>query len=518
MAKSVTMIPALKRRGNNITKEEKAKLKVAAYCRVSTDSDEQATSYDMQVEHYTKYIQKNEDWEFAGIYADDGISGTNTKKRDEFNLMIEDCYAGKIDLIVTKSVSRFARNTVDCLNYIRDLKSKHIAIFFEKENINTLEASGEFLITIMASIAQQESESLSQNVKLGLQFRYQNGDISVNHNRFMGYTKNEEGKLIIKDDEAEIVRRIYREYLEGASLKDICLSLEADGILTGAGKTHWRPETVKKMLCNEKYIGDALLQKTYTIIPITKERVKNKGDVPQYYVENNHEAIIPKDLYMQVKEEMIRRAHMKAGNKRRVYSSKYALSSMVFCSKCGDIYRRIAWNNRGKHSTVWRCCTRVEHGPDACDAETIQEADLQAVTVKALNLIYKAKDSMKEACAENFKKLLETENVDVAAFDERLVEIETKLLKKAHSKEEYDDLVEEIYNVREEKQKALVAAADKQGVLKRIEEMQSYLDGVSTEITEYDEALVRAYFDKITVYDDYFEVTFKSGISVDIEK
>ena len=518
MAKSITLIPALPRMGNTVKKEDKEKLKVAAYCRVSTDSDEQATSYDMQVEHYTKFIQKNENWEFAGIYADDGISGTNTKKRDEFNRMIEACENGEIDMVITKSISRFARNTVDCLNYIRELKKMHIAIFFEKENINTLEATGEFLITIMASIAQQESESLSQNVKLGLQFRYQNGDITVNHNRFMGYTKDEDGKLIIQEEEAVVIRRIYREYLEGASLQDICLSLEADEILTGAGKKHWRPETVKKMLCNEKYIGDALLQKTYTTDPITKDRVKNKGVVPQYYVENNHEAIIPKDLYMQVKEEMVRRAHMKAGKKRRVYSSKYALSSMVFCSKCGDIYRRIAWNNRGKKSTVWRCCTRVEHGPSACDAETIQEAELQMVTVKALNMIYHSRDAMKKVLAENIPAVVQTGSTDIAAYDERLVEIQTELLKKAKSKEEYDELIQEIYKVRADKQNALVASAEQQGVLRRIEEMNSYLDDASTEIAEYDEGLVRAYFDKITVYDDHYEVTFKSGISIDINK
>lgn len=518
MAKSITMIPALPRMGNTVKKEVVEKLKVAAYCRVSTDSDEQALSYDAQVDHYTTYIQKNEHWEFAGIYADDGISGTNTKKRDEFNRMIEDCQDGKIDMIITKSISRFARNTVDCLNYIRELKKMHIAIFFEKENINTLEATGEFLITIMASIAQQESESLSQNVKLGLQFRYQNGDITVNHNRFMGYTKDDKGKLIIKEDEAVVVRRIFREYLEGASLQDICTGLEADGILTGGGKKHWRPETVKKMLRNEKYIGDALLQKTYTVDPITKDRVKNKGMVPQYYVEDNHEAIIPKDLYMQVQEEMVRRAHMKAGSKRRVYSSKYALSSMVFCSKCGDIYRRIVWNNRGKHSIVWRCCTRVEHGPSACDAETIQESDLQMVTVKALNQVYRESKIMKAEMAASLERLLQSESANIAAYDARLEEIQQELLKKAKSKEGYEDLVQEVYRVRAEKQKALAASAEQQGVLRRIEDLQNYLDGATTELTEYDESKVRSYIEKITVYDDYYEVTFKAGISVNIDK
>ncbi len=204
----VTLIPARRQAGNRIVKEEKPKLRVAAYCRVSTDSDEQAGSYETQVQHYTDYISHNKNWEFANIYADDGISGTNTKKREGFNEMIDDCMAGKIDMIITKSISRFARNTIDCLKYVRKLKEKNIAIIFEKENINTLEASGELLLTIMASLAQQESASLSQNVKLGLQFRYQEGKIQVNHEHFLGYTKDEDGNLIVDEDEAAIVRRI----------------------------------------------------------------------------------------------------------------------------------------------------------------------------------------------------------------------------------------------------------------------------------------------------------------------
>ena len=209
-AKNITVIPARKRVGNTATAESKPKLKVAAYCRVSTDSDEQATSYDAQVTHYTEFIRKSPEWEFAGIYADDGISGTNTKKREEFNRMIEDTMAGTIDMIITKSISRFARNTLDCLKYIRQLKEKNVPVFFEKENINTMDSKGEVLLTIMASLAQQESESLSKNVKMGLQFRYQNGEVQVNHNWFLGYTKDENGHLIIDEDQAIIVRRIFR--------------------------------------------------------------------------------------------------------------------------------------------------------------------------------------------------------------------------------------------------------------------------------------------------------------------
>lgn len=235
-------------------------------------------------------------------------------------------------MIITKSISRFARNTLDCLRYIRQLKEKNIPVFFEKENINTMDSKGEVLLTIMASLAQQESESLSKNVKMGMQFRFQNGEVQVNHNRFMGYTKDENGHLIIEPAEAEIVKRIYREYLQGASLKQIGDGLMEDGILTAAGKAKWRPESVKKILRNEKYIGYALLQKTYTVDVLTKKRVKNNSIVPQYYVENSHEPIIPRDLYMQVQEEMLRRANLHSGAKRkkRVYSSKYALSSIVY--------------------------------------------------------------------------------------------------------------------------------------------------------------------------------------------
>ena len=195
--KNITVIPARKRVGSTAAKEKIKKLRVAAYCRVSTETEEQNSSYEVQVAHYTEFIKKNTEWEFAGIFADDGISGTNTKKREEFNRMIDECMEGKIDLVITKSISRFARNTLDCLKYIRQLKEKNISVFFEKENINTMDAKGDVLLTIMASLAQQESQSLSQNVKLGLQYRYQQGKVQVNHKRFMGYTKDEDGNLII---------------------------------------------------------------------------------------------------------------------------------------------------------------------------------------------------------------------------------------------------------------------------------------------------------------------------------
>lgn len=222
--------------GSTAANEKVKKLRVAGYYRVSTETEEQNSSYEIQVAHYTDFIKKNTEWEFAGIFADDGISGTNTKKREEFNRLIDECMEGNIDLVITKSISRFARNTLNCLQYIRQLKDKNISVYFEKENINTMDAKGEVLLTIMASLAQQESQSLSQNVELGLQYRYQQGKVQVNHKRFMGYTKDEDGNLIIVPEEAEIIKRIYREYLEGQSLVGIGRGLEKDGILTAAGK------------------------------------------------------------------------------------------------------------------------------------------------------------------------------------------------------------------------------------------------------------------------------------------
>ena len=265
-------------------------------------------------------------------------------------------------MVLTKSISRFARNTLDCLKYIRMLKEKGIAVYFQKENINTLDAKGEVMITIMASLAQQESESISKNVKLGIDFRNKQGKVQVNHNRFLGYTKDAEGHLIIDPEQAEVVKRIYRKYLEGDSMDMICHGLEADGILTGAGNKKWYTSTVKKILTNEKYIGDALLQKTCTIDILNKTRVANNGIAPQYYVEDDHEAIIPKEIYMKVQEELVRRRNVQASpsGKKRMYSCTHCFSQMVVCGSCGEVFRRIHWNNHGCRSIVWRCASRLE--------------------------------------------------------------------------------------------------------------------------------------------------------------
>ena len=517
---NVMVIPAKRQVGNNIKKAEKPKLRVAAYCRVSTDSDEQATSYEAQIEHYTEYISKNPEWVLAGIFADDGITGTNTKKRDEFNRMIEECHAGNIDMIITKSISRFARNTLDCLKYIRELKDLNIPVFFEKESINTMDAKGEVLLTIMASLAQQESQSLSQNVKLGIQYRYQQGKVQINHNRFLGYTKDADGNLVIEPEQAEIVRRIYREYLQGLSMDKIAAGLEADGILTGAGKTKWHTSTINKILRNEKYIGDALLQKTYTTDFLTKKRIKNNGTVPQYYVEGDHEPIIPKDIFLLVQEELVRRrvVHTSNNGKRHCYSCKHCFSQIVICGECGEFFRRVHWNNRGCKSIVWRCCSRLEATGHPCHSRTVNETLLEQVVIDAINRVLCQKDDFLQTLRANIATVvLQGDVLSPEVIDERLSKLQKELLKKVNQKDDYDAIADEILRLRDQRRQAEVDSVIKDEQMKKIRDLQDFVKNQPATITEFDETLVSRLIAKITVFDDHFTVEFKSGITINIE-
>ena len=514
------IIPAKRQIGNTARQDKKPKLRVAAYCRVSTDSDEQATSYEAQVEHYTEYIQKNPDWEFAGIYADDGISGTNTKRRDEFNRMIDDCKSGKIDMIITKSISRFARNTLDCLKYIRQLKDMNIPVLFEKESINTMDSKGEVLITIMASLAQQESQSLSQNVKLGLQYRYQQGKVQINHNRFLGYTKDTDGNLVVDPEQAEVVKRIYREYLEGFSMDKIAAGLERDGILTGAGGTRWHTSTINKILRNEKYIGDALLQKTYTTDFLNKTRVKNNGIMPQYYVEGNHEAIIPKEIYMRVQEELVRRRVVKtsANGKRRSYSCNHCFSQIVICGECGELFRRIHWNNRGCKSIVWRCISRLESTGLECHARTVNETVLENVVLSAINELLGDKTGYQEQLQQNIAEAIRSSSTVTDEIDEKLAALQQELLQKANNKESYDAVADEILRLRDLKQQSTMDTSARDEQIRRINELQDFIRHQPTHLTEFDETLVKRWIKQLTIWDDHITVELKSGVSIDVDE
>lgn len=518
---NVFVIPARRQVGNTVKPAEKPKLRVAAYCRVSTDTEEQASSYDAQVDHYTEFISKNPDWQLAGIFADDGISGTNTKKREEFNRMINECSAGNIDMIITKSISRFARNTLDCLKYIRELKAKNIPVYFEKESINTLDAKGEVLLTIMASLAQQESQSLSQNVKLGLQFRYQQGQVQVNHNYFLGYTKDTNGHLVIEPKQAEVVKRIYREYLTGYSMDQIAAGLEADGILTGAGKKKWWTSTINKILRNEKYIGDALLQKTYTTDFLTKTRVKNNGIMPQYYVKDNHEAIIPREIYLLVQEELVKRRIIKTSKNgvRRVHRGKHCFSQLIVCGSCGEFFRRIHWYNRGCKSIVWRCESRLENTGVACRARTVNELTLQEIVLEAINTLLLNKSNYLDILQKNIISVVrKSESAEIQEIDQKLENLQKELLKKVNSKEEYNTIADEIFNLRELKQKSTTESALKEDNLNRITELCDFIKNQPAKLEAFDENLSRRLLKSIVVFNDHFTVEFKSGISININK
>ena len=397
--------------------------------------------------------------------------------------------------------------------------SIYIAVYFEKENINTMDAKGEVLLTIMASLAQQESQSLSQNVKLGLQYRYQQGKVQVNHNRFMGYTKDEEGNLIIVPEEAEIIKRIYREYLEGKSLVGIGRDLEKDGILTAAGKPRWRPETIKKILLNEKYIGDALLQKTFTVDFLTKKRVKNEGHVPQYYVENSHEAIIPKELFLQAQEELHRRSNIYTGadKNKRIYSSKYALSTITFCGDCGDIYRRVYWNIHGRKEFVWRCVTRIEQGPEVCKNRTVKEAELYDAVMTAINRLLAGGDNMIRILEENIHAIIgDTTEYKISEINTMLEEKQKELISLANKGKDFESLADEIEELREKRQTLLVEDASLSGENERINELIEFIRTNKYRTLLYDDTLVRKIIQNVTVYDDHFVVCFKSGIEIGV--
>lgn len=334
---------------------------------------------------------------------------------------------------------------------------------------------------------------------------------------FLGYTKDENGYLIIEPEGAMVVKRIYREYLEGKSLKNIADGLTAEGYLTASGKSKWRPDGIRLILTNEKYMGDALLQKTYTVDVLTKKRVNNNGIVPQYYVENNHEAIIPRELFMQVQEELQRRANLRTGNanckKKRVYSSKYALSTIVFCGKCGDLYRRVAWNSkeRGQSYVNWRCANRIENGPSICDADTISERELQNAVVRAINKTLGGKDIMLEKLKKNVESvLLEDKCITTEYIDSRLIELQEELVKAVGNQDKIDKIAEEIDDLHSK----ILKAAERDTLMDRIEEMRTFLEQQTSRITEYDEQLVRRMIEKIIVFPDKLEFTFKSGTSI----
>lgn len=537
--KTVAIIPPQMKYDKQFRVEQKT-LRVAAYCRVSTLLEQQEGSYEAQVDYYTNKINSNPNWKCAGIFADDGKSATGTAKRDDFNSLINACMEDKIDLVLTKSVSRFARNTVDALQNIRKLKEKSIPIIFEKEGVNTMESGGELLITILSSQAQEESRNISENTRWGLARRFENGQISVNHKKFLGYTKDADGNLVIVPEEAVIVKRIFREYLEGKSIINIARGLDADGILTVTGLDHWHPGTIDKMLSNEKLCGDACMQKTYTVDFLTKKKIKNDGYVRQYYIEDNHEAIIPKELFHQVQEEKLRRASLhKAAVTRKKnieekekskYSSKYILTDLMVCAECGHAYRRQIWSKYGDKTAVWRCEDRLKQGKKSrCQhSPTIKEAQLHDAIMTAINSVVENTGEFIGTFRENVIRVIgnySTQGV-TTEYDEQIEKLQQQMLTLIEDNakqgaisedfdEEYHQLSEQINELKTARIQALQAQKKAESYKERVDQLDKAITTVNPQVREFDQDLVKRLISSIKVHKGMkLEIQFYSGIVV----
>ena len=526
----IVMIPAKPQ--EEIKKAAKC-LRVAAYCRVSTDDKEQKTSYEAQIQYYTNKINKNPDWQMAGIFADEGITGTQAKKRPQFLKMIRLCRQGKIDVLLTKSLSRFARNTVDSLNYIRELKMLGIAVISEKENINTLTAESEMLITIMSCFAQAESESISKNVSWGVRQSFKSGNVPMQYKKLLGYKKGENDLPEIVPEEAEIVEEIFRSYLDGMSLMQIADSLNSRGIKTKHKQTVWQTEVVKSILINEKYTGDALLQKTYITDCITKKSRKNNGELPMYLVKNHHEPIISRADFNRVQEEMARRGAKKAiANKlgkteQGKYSAKYALSELLICGECGSHYRRVTWTAKGFKEIKWRCINRIQYGKKKCHSSpTVDEQALHRVIVSAINEFCEVKDDVAKALRESITEVLDPNlNGSVQAAQQRIDELAhniDELIKLATVPEtaatamaDIEKFSEEMKTLREfiETEKAKQSVSQRNSA--ELDMILERLENEDFTMTEYDDVAVRQLIKNVTVESkDTITVIFKGGFEV----
>ena len=518
LERRVRVIPATKT-PETLRAARDGKKRVAAYCRVSTDSEEQLNSYEAQKNYYTQKIEDNPDWEMAGIYADEGITGTSTRKRAEFNKMITACKRGRIDLILTKSLSRFARNTVDCLETVRLLKANGIGVYFEKENINTLTESSEFLITLFSGFAQAESESLSKNVTWGKQKSAEAGKVPFQYKKMLGYRKGADGEPEIVPEEADIVRRIYQRYLCGCTLGQIKKELEQENIPAAQKVGQWSSAVIHNILTNEKYIGDALLQKTYITDCITKKVKKNQGERPMYYVENNHPAIIPREMFDRVQAEMTRRS-----SKRKVmqkqgrtelgkYSGKFALTELLVCGECGSPYKRVTWARNGTKRIVWRCVSRLEFGTRYChNSPTLDEEKLHQAILAAANEFTTIRQEVLPdvlAMAEEAKQALSQAGAELLVLKKRMEEVsreQNDVLDRLLANMDDAELNARMLALTKEKEALKAKIAEVRRVEVSAEEqaarhrrMWESLQGCAEGYTEFDEELVRQFIQKVTV-------------------
>ena len=533
-APNVTIIPAKVQTTQNQDKYHQ--LRVAAYCRVSTEQEEQQNSYQVQISYYTDLINKKKEWTLAGIFADEGISGTQTKKRTEFNRMIRMCRNKKIDLVITKSISRFARNTVDCLEYVRQLKDLGIGVIFEKENINTLTMTSEFMIALYGSFAQAESESISKNVSWGKEKAYREGKVAFQYSKLLGYRKGEDGKPEIVPEEAETVKMIYGMFLDGYSMKSIKDILENRDLLTPTGKKTWSESLVRSILQNEKYVGNALLQKTYTVDCISHKVVKNHGERPMYLVSDHHAAIIDRDTYNRVQQELARRSSKRKVSDKTIseqgkYSSKYALTELLICGHCGTPYRRTTWASRGKKQIVWRCISRLEHGKKYCpDSPTLKEEQLHKAIIRAINNYYSCRDDIVRILKANIGTVFECQGQEeILAIEKRLKEIDQArndlvglIAAGGCDEDKLDSEFAKLYAEEQSLSERLTVlksknktSAETQGKLDKIMEL---IDNEKFELETFDNVLIRKLIECVKVLSKTgILVIFKGGYEVKAE-
>lgn len=424
--------------------------------------------------------------------------------------MVADALAGEIDLIVTKSVSRFARNTVDSLTAIRTLKEKGVEVYFEKENIWTFDSKGELLLTIMSSLAQEESRSISENVTWGQRKRFADGKVSLPYKQFLGYEKGEDDIPVVVEDEAKIVRRIFALFMAGKTPYQIAKMLTADGIPTPAGKTKWGTTTISSILTNEKYKGAALLQKKFTVDFLEKKMKVNEGEVPQYYIEESHQPIIDPAEFDKVQAEFARRKGL--GHR---YSGGSIFASRIVCADCGAFYGPKVWHSNSKYRRViWQCNEKFS-GEKKCATPHLREEDIQARFLAAFNKLLGSKDALLEDC-----RLMQTALTDCSAIDAELdgllqeIEVVTELTQRciqenaqsAQSQEEYTERYNG-YVARYEKAKARADALQEQK--KQRQAKADAIGGFMFElsergdaINEFDERLWLAVVEKATAYHD----------------
>ena len=495
------------------------RLRVAAYCRVSTDHEEQETSIENQITYYENLIRSKPEWEYAGVFYDDGISGTQDDNRPGFMELIRLCKKGKVDLILVKSLSRFSRNTLQCISYIRMLKERGITVRFEKEGLDTSMATSEIYFTWTSAFAQGESESLSNNVKWGIRKGFAQGKFPFPYKSMLGYRKSSDGTPEIVPEEAEHVRLIFRLFLLGRSLRQIKEALERRDILTPKGNREWSLTTIENILRNEKYMGDVLLQKTFTPDFLTKKKKKNNGELTQYYITDNHPAIIGREDFLQTQAELTRRAGKKKVSKKKTksalgkYCSKYALSERLVCGECGSMYRRVMWTRKDGKKPMWRCINRLEFGTQYCKhSPSLPEGPLHQAILACIQKVAGNREDILQSLREVRDNLLAFPDTNASTFSlqQKIDQLQqemaalVKIMAQGGDSQFYAAKLRELSEQKVKLARQLQESQQQQqeGKIRAYQEQQALIvlsNEDSLDLTEFHEDFIRRVIEQVTV-------------------